>query len=228
MKTITENMTLGEVVVEVPKSSDILRELHIDFVNHGHQQLGDAAFERGLPIENILYEINELDTENTDGIDIKYMDEISIIKYIQRRYHEDLKDELPVLEPYIEKMVKQESGLGEVMDIFRSLKKSLLEHIEEEDASVFPLLESYIGSPSESKKEALRPRVTKIKNEHRDVTEFFYRLREVTNDFTPHEGASGVLRLVYDRLGRLESDTLDHIHLENNILFERVNNPSLK
>lgn len=222
VKTITGSMTLGEVVTEVPRSGDILRELHIDFVNEGHRKLDDAVFEQGLPLENILYEINELDTENTDGIDIKYMDELSIIKYIQRRYHEDLKDELPVLEPYIEKMVKQDSKLEEVSEIFQSLKKSMMEHSEEEDVNVFPLLESYIDNPSDSKREALKPRMTKIRHEHKDVTGFFFRLREVTHDFTPYEGASGVLRLVYDRLERLERDTLEHIHLENNILFERV------
>lgn len=222
VKTITGNMTLATVVTEVPKAGDILRELHIDFVNEGSRKLSDAAFEQGVPLENVLYEINELDTENTDGIDIKYMDELSIIKYIQRRYHEDLKDEFPVLAPYVEKMVKQDPDLEEAGEIFRSLEESMMEHNEEEDVNVFPLLESYIESPAESKKEALRPRVEKIRHEHKDITEFFARLREVTNDFTPYVGASGELRLVYVRLEKLERDTLDHIHLENNILFERV------
>lgn len=222
VKTITGSMTLAEVVTEVPKSGDILRELHIDFVNGGNRKLVDAAFEQGVPLENILYEINELDTENTDGIDIKYMDELSIIKYIQRRYHEDLRDELPVLAPYVEKVAEMNPDLEEAGEIFRSLKKSMMDHSEEEDVNVFPLLESYIESPTESKKEALKPRVEKTRNEHKDVTDFFFRLREVTNDFTPYEGAPGVLRLVYDRLERLERDTLDHIHLENNILFPRL------
>ena len=222
VKTITGNMTLAETVTEVPKAGNILREMHIDFVNGGDQKLSDAAFEQGVPLENVLYEINGLDMENTDGIDIKYMDEMSIIKYIQRRYHEDLKDELPVLTPYVEKMADQDESLSEVWEIFKSLKKSMTEHSEEEDVNVFPLLESYIDNPSDSKREALKPRVEKIRNEHRDVTGFFHRLREITNDFTPYAGATGILRLVYDRLERLERDTLDHIHLENNILFQRV------
>ncbi len=215
-------MTLGETVTEVPKAGAILREMHIDFVNGGDRKLSDAAFEQGVPLENILYEVNGLDTENTDGIDIKYMDELSIIKYIQRRYHEDLKDELPVLAPYVEKVADQNKSLSEVGEIFKSLRKSMEEHCGEEDVNVFPLLESYIGNPSESKREALKPRVEKIRNEHRDITDFFHRLREITNDFTPYTKATGVLRLVYDRLERLERDTLDHIHLENNILFRRV------
>lgn len=222
VKTITGNMTLGETVTEVPRAGNILREMHIDFVNGGDRKLSDAAFEQGVPLENILYEINALDTENADGIDIKYMDELSIIKYIQRRYHEDLKDELPVLAPYVKKVADENESLSEVGEIFKSLRKSMAEHSEEEDVNVFPLLESYIDDPSESKREALKPRVEKIRNEHRDITDFFHRLREITNDFTPYAGATGVLRLVYDRLERLERDTLDHIHLENNILFQRV------
>lgn len=224
MKTITGQMTVGEIAVEVPKSGDIFRGHHIDFVNSGDRKLSDAAFERGTPVEHILYEINDLGTENEDGIDIKYMDETSIIRYIQRRYHEDLKDELPVLEPYVEKMVREKTEEAELSDVFLGLRAELLEHAEEEDLNVFPLLESYLDNPSDNKKEALKPRITKLKNEHKDITEFFIRIREITNDFIPAEGDSGVLRFVYERLEKLEKDSFDHIHLENNILFERIRN----
>ncbi|WP_020007006.1 DUF542 domain-containing protein [Salinicoccus albus] len=224
MKTITGQMTVGEIAVEVPKSGDIFRAYHIDFVNRGNQSLSDAAFEHDVPIENILYEINNLGTENEDGIDIKYMDETSIVRYIQRRYHEDLKDELPVLEPYVEKMVKEKPEEAELSEVFLNFSDTVLDHTDEEDLNVFPLLESYLDQPSEDKRGALKPKLKKLKNEHKDITEFFVRMREITNDFIPAEGDSGALRLVYMRLEKLEKDSFDHIHLENNILFERIRN----
>ena len=46
------------------------------------------------------------------------------------------------------------------------------------------------------------------------------RTREITNDFTPPE-VLGTYRLVYARLEKLEKETFEHVHLENNNLFER-------
>lgn len=222
MKTITGQMTLGDVVTEVPKAGDILRKQRIDFANDGNRTLKEAALAHQLPLENLLYEINREGSANQDGIDIKYMDEESIIKYIQRKYHEDLKDELPVLEPYVEKMVKEDGNLEDVEDIFLNLKAALLDHTRDEDDNVFPMLKSFLNNPSEDRREALKPHITELEDEHRNAAEAFWRLRELTKDYTPSEGDSGIIRFVYQRLEKLEKGTLDHVHLENNILFKRV------
>ena len=222
MKTITGQMTLGDVVTEVPKAGDILRKQRIDFANDGNRTLKEAALAHQLPLENLLYEINREGSANQDGIDIKYMDEESIIKYIQRKYHEDLKDELPVLEPYVEKMVKEDGNLEAVEDIFLNLKTALLDHTRDEDDNVFPMLESFLNNPSAVRREALKPHITELEDEHRNAAEAFWRIRDLTNDYTPAEGDSGIIRFVYQRLEKLEKGTLDHVHLENNILFKRV------
>lgn len=222
MKTITGQMTLGNIVTEIPKSGDIFRKQRVDFVNDGNRTLDEVAQDHQLPLDNLLYEINRMGTENQDGIDIKYMDEQSIISYIQRKYHEDLKDELPTLESYVEKMVKENSDLEIVEDIFLNLKTALLDHTRDEDDNVFPMLASFLEDPSENKKEALKPHITELEDEHRNAAEAFWRLRDFTNDYTPSEEDSGTIRLVYRRLEKLEKDTLDHVHLENNILFKRM------
>lgn len=49
-----------------------------------------------------------------------------------------------------------------------------------------------------------------------------HELREITDNFTPPEGACGTYRLVYARLEQHEKETFEHVHLENNLLFERI------
>ncbi|MFB9859543.1 hemerythrin domain-containing protein [Salinicoccus siamensis] len=222
MKNITAQMTLGEIVTEVPKAGDMMRKLRVDFANEGGRTLQSIGEAQQLPLENLLYEINQYDTENMDGIDVKYMDEESLIKYIQRKYHEDLKDELPVLEEYVEKMTKENRALEEVETVFLNLKTALLDHTRDEDDNVFPMLKEFMATPSAELKEALKPHLTELEDEHRNAVEAFWRMRDLTNDFTPEEGDSGIIRFVYQRMEKLEKDTLDHVHLENNILFKNV------
>ena len=47
-------------------------------------------------------------------------------------------------------------------------------------------------------------------------------LREIRNNFTPPVDPCGTYRTVHARLELLEKDTFDHVHLENNVLFDRV------
>ncbi|SOC44489.1 DUF542 domain-containing protein [Salinicoccus kekensis] len=226
MKTITSDMTLKEIVKEVPRSGDIFRELRVDFVNNGDKTLADTAVEKGFDEENLLYEINEMETVNEDGIDIKYMDEQSILKYIQRKYHEDLKDELPVLEEYMEKAVKQHKKerpeLEEAETLFKRMKDDILEHIENEERTAFKMLENYLENPNPHLLEALKPYLTTLKGEHESLAQYFYEMRALTNDYTPEAGATGEMRLVLQRLEKLEKDTFNHLFLEGDLLFDAV------
>lgn len=226
MKTITSDMTLKEIVSEAPGAGDIFRELRIDFIHSGNKTLKDVTAEKNLSLDNLIYEINGLEPTNEDGIDVKYMDEKSILTYIQRKYHEDLKDELPVLEEYLEDAVKQnkkqQPELEEVEELFKNMKTAFLEHVDNEDNTVFGMLENYLEAPNSHHFEALKPHVTSLKSAHENLAKNFYELRALTNDYTLDGGATAELRLVYHRLEKLEKDTFNHIYLENNQLFEGI------
>ena len=226
MKTITSDMTLKDIVNEAPGAGNIFRELRIDFIHNGDKTLSEVTAGKNLSLENLIYEINELDPVNEDGIDLKYMDEKSVLTYIQRKYHEDLKDELPVLEEYLEQAVKQnkkrQSELEEVEELFKNIKTTFLEHIDNEDNTVFELLSTYLDAPNSHHFEAVKPHMTSLKSEHENLAKNFYELRALTNDYTLDSGATAELRLVYRRLEKLEKDAFNHFYLENNKLIEGI------
>lgn len=226
MKTITSDMTLNEIVSEAPGAGNIFRELRIDFIHSGDRTLKEVTLEKNLSHDNLIYEINELDPTNEDGIDLKYMDEKSVLTYIQRKYHEDLKDELPVLEEYLEHAVKQnkkhQPELAEVEELFKNIKSTFLEHVDNEDNTVFEMLEIYLEAPNSHHFEAVKPHITSLKSEHENLAKNFYELRALTNDYTLNSEATAELRLVYHRLEKLEKDSFNHFYLENNKLFEGI------
>lgn len=58
--------------------------------------------------------------------------------------------------------------------------------------------------------------------EHDAAGEMLVKVRALSNDFTPPDGACPSYRALYYGLEELERDLHRHIHLENNVLFPQA------
>ena len=61
-----------------------------------------------------------------------------------------------------------------------------------------------------------------MEHEHDNAGAALREIRQLTNDFTPPDGACPTWRALYAQLEELEVDLHTHVHLENNILFPRT------
>ena len=64
--------------------------------------------------------------------------------------------------------------------------------------------------------------ISAMESEHDDHAESLRETRRLTADFVAPEEACPSWRALYLRLGAFEAELMDHIHLENNVLFRRV------
>lgn len=228
MRTISIDMNVADIVTAVPWSADVFRKHRIDFCCGGKVSLLEAAVEKGIQPDVVFEEITSLKMkhDNCGSTHPSTFGNKTLIAYIQENYHQSLRKELPSLAPYITR-VKRVHGanhqhLHRLYDLFKELRIELLDHTEDEDRNVFPLIIEFLDNPTDRLKEKLKPHVFELEEEHENAGRLLKELREITNDFTPPEGACGTYRLVYARLEKLEKETFEHVHLENNILFERV------
>jgi regulator of cell morphogenesis and NO signaling len=60
--------------------------------------------------------------------------------------------------------------------------------------------------------------------EHEHHGEDLQGVRRLTNDLTPPPDACPTWRALYLGLQQLEEELMEHIHLENNVLFRRALN----
>ncbi|CDZ98964.1 Iron-sulfur cluster repair protein ScdA [Jeotgalicoccus saudimassiliensis] len=223
MSNINETMKLKDILFKVPAATGVFREIDIDFVNHGDRTLKEAHEEGNFNLENILYELNELDKERIDGIDVSYMDQISIIKYIERKYYEDLLDELPVLNDYVEKLSKQykkeDVEYDKAAELFYNIYREMTVHIETEQSDVYPLLLTYYEENSDVVYEALKPHITRLLDEHKNIVNWFKQIRSLTNGYTPVDSNEPLNVFVMKKLEENEENIMTLLHLENNLLF---------
>ena len=61
-----------------------------------------------------------------------------------------------------------------------------------------------------------------MEREHAVEGERFERITTLSNEFTAPEDACNTFRTTYALLNEFFEDLKEHIHLENNILFERM------
>ncbi|EEM08805.1 iron-sulfur cluster repair di-iron protein [Bacillus pseudomycoides] len=226
----TEDSVIGDIVTQFPKASDLFKSYRIDFCCGGNRPIIDAINERNLSSEEILTKLNTLYHEtkqlNESEIDWKTTSYSELIDYIVNKHHRYLNEELPLLSPYVTKVLRVHGAgqphLAQIHKLFHELKTELEQHLIKEETEDFPLILAFEQNPTDENYMKLRKVVDELENEHNHAGDIIKELRKVTNDFTPPVGACGTYRLVYQRLEALESDLFEHIHLENNVLFPRA------
>ncbi|MGM1046376.1 MAG: iron-sulfur cluster repair di-iron protein [Bacillota bacterium] len=229
MSQITLNTLVADIVTAVPQTADLFRKLRIDFCCGGKIALDQASLNRNLDPLQVLSEILDIDKKQKEYAEqhmVAERSEKELITFIQQKHHAFLRDELPQLTPYVTKLARvhgeNHPHLLRVQEIYSSLKQELLEHTEDEDQVVFPRIIDFVNEPTAIAAEALKPHVLELESEHEAAGDLLKELREITHDFEPPADACGTYRLVYQRLAAIEKDTFEHIHLENNVLFEKV------
>jgi regulator of cell morphogenesis and NO signaling len=64
--------------------------------------------------------------------------------------------------------------------------------------------------------------INQMEFEHQEAGLALQKLRELSNDYTPPEGACNSWRALLDGLSRMDHDLRVHIHKESSILFPKA------
>ncbi|SET28650.1 regulator of cell morphogenesis and NO signaling [Oceanobacillus limi] len=230
MNIFTAEHTPAEVVKAFPKASDLFKQYKIDFCCGGDQSLASVFLNKDLKESTILNELNTAykkwqaeDHELTNWDDMALS---QLIDHIVNHHHRFLEEELAPLSQFVTKIYKvhgeKHPHLKELHRLYHELKVELEEHTMKEEAEVFPLIKTYENQPTEDLLHHIHVANGTLEDEHDHAGALLKQIREITNDFTPPSDACNSYRITYARLADLESDTFQHIHLENNVLFHRL------
>ena len=209
--------SLSDLAIALPMATEIFRKNKLDFCCGGRQTLKEACEKKQLSLESIMKQLEELKAEKI--LDSKECDPGKITEFIEERYHADLRKRLPELIT-LAKRVEQvhadhpscPNGLSNLLDNFFA---DMSMHMQKEEGILFPLIRQGNGMM------ASMP-IQVMMSEHESHGFELNQIHLLTNDFHPPEGACGTWRALYSGLDKFEAELMEHIHLENNILFPRV------
>jgi len=213
------NVTLADLAATRPGATRVFRANGLEFCCRGRRPLAEACAERGLDPTAVLQAIDAEEPSDEDLTAWAERDLGALCDHIVERYHERLRSELPELIAMARKVERVHADKAAcptgLAGLLETIHGSVLDHMEKEERILFPLIRSGRGAQCSGP-------VQVMEAEHDDHGANLARVRERTGDLVPPEEACTTWRALYLRLGRLEQELTDHIHLENNVLFPRA------
>lgn len=222
---------IGDIVARFPKAGEIFTEYAIDFCCGGYRSLSEAIKEQGLDEEEVLGRLGKSyqDTLGHDRKDIDWRQEptIKLITHILNTHHVYMHRELPQLSDLVTTILRVHGAShGEVLlkvhRLFHNLKMEIDQHLIKEEEIVFPLIGDYAENPTSSQLKRIVDMNNELMKEHDGAGDVLKELRKITDQYSVPEDGCPTYMKTYKKLEDLESDLFQHIHLENNILFPRL------
>lgn len=210
--------TLASLAIRYPAASRVFHRHRLDFCCGGQRSLEAACLSKSLDPAQILAEL-ESEESRSDERDWSAAPLQDLIKEILVRYHEPLRAELPELVAMARKVeavhaAKPGCPKGLSAHLSQVLENVEL-HMQKEEQILFPMIGAGQGAHAGGP-------VSVMEREHDEHGGDLRRTRTLTGDLVPPPEACTTWRALYLRLAQLERDLMDHIHLENNVLFPRA------
>jgi regulator of cell morphogenesis and NO signaling len=211
--------TLADLAVNDPSAARVFYRHGLDFCCGGRRSLEDACRARGLEPETVLADLASEARTGHDEVRWDRAPLAALVDHIVTRYHRPLQRMLPEL---IALATKVEARHGDkpacprgLSGILQSMHSEVEDHLAKEEQILFPLIISGRGHM------AAGP-VQVMEREHDAHGDNLATLRALTDGYTPPAGACITWRALYLGLRQLDQELMEHIHLENNILFPRA------
>lgn len=218
------------LVVENPSRARVFERHGIDYCCHGNRPLSEACAERGLNPSEILRELEAVDAQSSAvaEIDWRAASLADLTRHIENTHHHYLREELPRLGALLDKVVQAHGNdrpeIATVVGIFQELVQELVPHMLKEEHVLFPAIRELERTRHRwgGCGGTVRNPIGAMESEHEHAGDALRRLRAITRDYQPPEGACPTYLALYEGFAALESDMHRHVHKENYILFPRA------
>jgi regulator of cell morphogenesis and NO signaling len=206
--------SMGDIALQLPGATAVFRRHKLDYCCGGADRLGDAARNAGIDPGVIAAELAALKADEA----APPQETNALIDHILRRFHETHRRELPELIELARKVEvvhaahpRAPKGLAAMLE---NIAVELESHMQKEEQILFPMMRAG-GNPM-----IVNP-IRVMRAEHEEHGARLGRLEQLTHDH--HVPADGCVSwtALYAGTRKLVDDVMQHIHLENNLLFPR-------
>lgn len=233
-KASPEHPTIGELAAADMRKIQVFKKYKLDYCCGGKKTLQEACSDKNLDPNRIQEELDTLDRfpQQAPGQNFHEWDLDFLADYIQRVHHSFARKQMTELLPVLQKVVRVHGSahpeLKAMLQLVDELAQDLQGHFQKEEQVLFPhirnlsLLESGgVPGPVASLNSMQSP-IQVMLAEHDHAGDLLKTLRTLSDDYRLPEDACQSYRYAFRLLEDFEADFIQHVHLENNILFPKA------
>ena len=213
------DQSMGTIARDIPGATAVLHRFKLDFCCGGARTLRSAAEKKGLNTEILLADLECLQQRGEPQDDWAGAEPPELIEHILTRYHDVHREQLPELIRLAQRVEQVHGGHpgcpAGLTAHLETMAQELGEHMAKEERILFPMLTRGVAGMAAYPVQIMRA-------EHDDLGKALEKLDSLTRHYQLPDGACNTWQGLYKGLQTLRNDLMDHIHLENNVLFTRV------
>lgn len=212
-----------DIVLEEPETARVFQELGIDYCCQGGLTVAEACAQRGLDPARVWKALEHAHDHGThvDGEDDpRELSTPALVDRIVDQHHAYLRRSLPSVARLVANVARvhgdKEPRLRELERAVLGLKDVLEPHLDDEEGTLFPALLAPVPDRLLVKSELRR-----MTDDHNAVGAVLAKMRTLANGYAVPAWACTSTRALMFELLALETDLLQHMHLENHVLAPR-------
>ena len=223
-----DDATVAQLAISHPGALGIFEKYNIDYCCGGHRSLEEACQRIGLDPAKIRQEIYRSTDDVSQALRTEKWSSSMLIDFIIQNHHSYVTAAIPEIQTLLDKVCVAHGNecfeLLTVREAFLDLAEELTGHMKKEEFVLFPAIkrlesQSFDDHPLAG---AIQSPISAMEHEHDSAGNLIKQIRLATNNYTPPDFACPTFRITYKKLQEFDQDLMRHIHLENNILFERM------
>jgi len=223
--------TVADVALSFPHAISVLNKYDLDFCCNGKMPFSEACKKAHLDSVKVWQEILESPPKRaSNALHFETWNSSVLADFIIQHHHEYVREAIPKIHELLDKVCSVHADTNpELLSVrtdFEALAEELLGHMPKEEQILFPAIKRMDGQPIASVESAISPAaldmpIMVMEEEHERAGDLIKSIRSRTSHYTPPVYACPTFQLTYVMLQEFDNDLIQHIHLENNILFPR-------
>ena len=233
--SIKKEDSVTDIVSNDYRTADVFLKYGIEFCCGGKWPLENICASKNIDVAEVINDLDKASKNIHLSNEIRFHDwnPAFLADFIVNVHHQYIRNAMPIVVEYVQLFLdghqKKYPELKKLQELINELNHDILSHIQQEEDIYFPYIKriTHAWLHKEPYADLLvrtlrKPLQDMAQQDHEFQGNLLQQIRELTAGYTPPEKACVTHRVTFFKLKQLDDDMVQHLYLENDILFPKA------